>query len=346
MTAVDKRSTYDAFVSYSHAADKKLAPGLRDGLQRFATPWGPLRWTNLVRSLRIFQDQASLSANPALWVTIEQALAASDWFILLASPQSAQSPWVEKEVDFWCRNKRLERLLIVQTDGEIAWSLADHDFDWMKTTALPRRLRTVFTDEPRWIDARWARTGAQATLHDPRFRDLLAELAAPLRGIAKDELIGEDIRQHHRLNRWRNAAFGIVATLSVGAMAAAALAVQQREVAIQQRQDTIAQRDQAQRNESRALGSLAQTEVDVGSPATALRVALAAVPENLTTPSRGHSPDAERAVQDSRSPARGPASATSGRRRFGRPSRCRRLEPGRANASHRFLEHRKTVGVG
>jgi WD40 repeat protein len=225
----------------------------------------------------------------ALWATIEEALAASEWFILLASPEAANSPWVEKEIDFWRRNKPVERLLIVQTDGDIAWNPDKNDFDWTKTTALPRCLSTAFTDEPRWIDARWARTGAQASLRDPRFRDLVAELAAPLRGIAKDELIGEDIRQHHRLNRWRNAALGIVTTLLIGAVAAAAIAVQQRQTA-------IAQRDQAQRNESRALAGLAENEVERGSPATAVRLALAALPMSLSAPNRAYAPQAEGAL--------------------------------------------------
>src|SRR6516225_7675601 len=77
---------YDAFVSYSHAADGALAPALRNGLQRFATPWRVFRLINPVRSVRVFQDQASLSANPKLWPTIKDALASADWFILLASP--------------------------------------------------------------------------------------------------------------------------------------------------------------------------------------------------------------------------------------------------------------------
>jgi hypothetical protein len=133
-TAADGGSTYDAFISYSHAADGQLAPALRNGLQRFATPWRVFRWRNPVRALRIFQDQASLSANPALWPTIERGLGSAEWFILLASPQSAQSPWVEKEVDFWRRNKRPERLLIVQTDGDIAW-----DHETTISTGLRRR---------------------------------------------------------------------------------------------------------------------------------------------------------------------------------------------------------------
>ena len=92
---------------------------MRSGLRRFATPWRVLLLTNPVRSLRIFQDTASLSANPELWPTIERALMASEWFVLLASPDAAAFPWVGKEVTFWCRHKSPARLLIVQTAGEI-----------------------------------------------------------------------------------------------------------------------------------------------------------------------------------------------------------------------------------
>ena len=39
-SARDERAVrYDAFISYSHAADGKLAPNLQDALQRFAKPW-------------------------------------------------------------------------------------------------------------------------------------------------------------------------------------------------------------------------------------------------------------------------------------------------------------------
>src|SRR5262245_54778625 len=184
-SGLDHATTYDAFISYSHAADGQFAPALRDGLQRFATPWGPLRWVNPVRSLRIFQDTASLSANPALWSTIEKALTGSKWFVLIASPDSARSPWVEKEIDFWCTHKALERLLIVHTAGEIAWDSAVRDFDWTRSDAIPKRLSGVFQEEPRWVNARFAHTQHQATVRDPRFRDLVAELASPLRGIPK-----------------------------------------------------------------------------------------------------------------------------------------------------------------
>ena len=125
---------YAAFISYSRAVDGKLAPALQSGLHGFARPWFRLR------ALRVFRDDASLSANPGLWSSIEQALHSSEFFILLASPKAAHSPWVEHEVAYWLEHKSLETFLIVLTDGKLVWDNEVGDFDWGRTTALPLSL--------------------------------------------------------------------------------------------------------------------------------------------------------------------------------------------------------------
>jgi hypothetical protein len=116
--------TYNAFISYSHAVDGKLAPALQSALHGFARPW------NRLRALRVFRDEASLSANPALWASIERALQASAFFILLASPEAARSRWVDREIAYWLRHKPKTNLLIALTDGEAVWDEAAGDFDW------------------------------------------------------------------------------------------------------------------------------------------------------------------------------------------------------------------------
>ena len=63
---------YKAFISYSHAADARLAPALDSALRRIGKPW------YRPAPFRIFLDQFALSANPALWHVIEAALASSD----------------------------------------------------------------------------------------------------------------------------------------------------------------------------------------------------------------------------------------------------------------------------
>ena len=83
---------FDAFISYSHAADGELAPALQRGLQQLAKPW------TRRQALRIFRDDTGLSVNPALWQSITNALDESEYFVLLASPGAAQSEWVNREI--------------------------------------------------------------------------------------------------------------------------------------------------------------------------------------------------------------------------------------------------------
>ena len=69
----------------------------------------------------------------------------------------------------------------------------------------------------------------------PRFRDALAELAAPLHGLPKDELIGEDIIQHRRTIRLARATAASLAALALLTAGAAVFAVIQRNQAREER---------------------------------------------------------------------------------------------------------------
>src|SRR5262245_3392230 len=127
-------AVYDAFVSYSHAKDKPIAAALQSVVQRLGKPWYRRR------ALRVFRDDTSLSATPTLWPTIEQALGESRFLILLASPEAAASPWVDKEVAYWLEHKGAETLLIALTDGELAWDNAAGDFVRRERAPLPPAL--------------------------------------------------------------------------------------------------------------------------------------------------------------------------------------------------------------
>jgi hypothetical protein len=64
---------YDAFISYGHAVDGKLAPALQHALHIFLKPWYSRVAVRLgaIPALKVFRDQSSLSANPALWPSID-----------------------------------------------------------------------------------------------------------------------------------------------------------------------------------------------------------------------------------------------------------------------------------
>ncbi len=173
---------YQAFVSYSHDSDERLAASLQSSLSRFAKPWYRLR------TMRVFRDKTSLSANPALWHSIEQALSESEYFLLLASPSSAKSQWVQQEIQWWLRNRSVEKLLISLTDGVILWDGQARDFDWGKTTAIPSCLKGAFPAEPLFADFRDAKAGGRYLDSDAAYRGALLDVAAPLMGRPKDDL--------------------------------------------------------------------------------------------------------------------------------------------------------------
>jgi WD40 repeat protein len=165
--------------------------------------------------MRIFRDQTDLAIAPALWSVIQEALDASQFFILLASPEAAASPWVQREIEYWLRGHLADTILIVLTRGEITWDKGTKDFDWRSTTALPPQLAGKFGDEPLHLDFREAHTIENLTLADPRFRDAIASLAAAILKTEKDRLIGEDVRHRRRAKQtaWIGASILTVLTL-------------------------------------------------------------------------------------------------------------------------------------
>ena len=203
---------YKAFISYSHDSDERLAASLQSSLSRFAKPWYRLR------TMRVFRDKTSLSANPALWHSIEQALSESEYFLLLAAPSSAKSSWVQQEVQWWLHNRSAEKLLIVLTDGAVFWDDRTGDFDWEKTTAIPSCLKGAFSAEPLYADFRASKAGGNYLDADPLYRGALLDVAAPLIGRPKDDLDSEDIRLHRKAQRtaWAIGAFIVVLGVIAG----------------------------------------------------------------------------------------------------------------------------------
>jgi WD40 repeat protein len=190
--------------------------------------------------VRIFRDETSLSATPGLWPTIERALQASDWFVLMASPSSAASIWVQKEIEWWILNRDPDRILLAHTDGVIKWS--GSDFDWGATTAIPRQLSGSFTQEPFWVDLRKLRPDKE-TSAKPKLGDIVAEFAAPIRGRDKDTLVGEHVRYQRRTRRLVQAIIASLTSLLLIAVVAAGVAIAQANAADAQRREALLQRD-------------------------------------------------------------------------------------------------------
>ncbi len=260
---------YDAFLSYSHAADSGLAPALQRGLQRLTRAWYQRP------ALRAFRNQVSLAANPDLWGTIERALRESRYLVLLASPEAARSAWVGREVAFWQEHRDRGTFLIALTDGTIRWDSHAGDFDWNSTDALPGRLRGWFPQEPLWVDLTWTRglPDGQLSLRHARFRDNVGTLAAAIHERRKDQIDSEDARQHRRATLLGRAVIVVLTALLVVSGIATHNENVQRHVAEQQRAAAERQRNLATGRELEAEAvNLAATQ-----PRTSLELSLAAL---------------------------------------------------------------------
>jgi hypothetical protein len=230
---------HDVFLSYSHGADGRLAPAVQRALERLGARWPQ------TRALRVFRDTTGLSADASLWGAIESALDGSEWFLLLASPDAAESTWVQRELEHWLSRNPPGQLLVVLTEGEWHWDRESGD---LRGSSVPPVLHGRFTDEPRHVDLRWARSEVDLDLHHARFRDAIAELAAPVHHVAKDDLEGEHVRERRRVRRLTRAAIAALTCLTLIATALAALAWRQTSQA----------RDQAERASAQALAVRSQ----------------------------------------------------------------------------------------
>jgi WD40 repeat protein/tetratricopeptide (TPR) repeat protein len=236
---------YDAFISYSHAKDKPIAAALQQAVQKLGKPWYRRR------ALRVFRDDTSLSATPHLWPTIEQALGESRYFILLASPEAAASKWVNKEVEHWLAHNSVDTLLIGLTDGALTWDETTGDFAAADNIPLPPVVKRRFPAEPKWIDLTAYRAGA--TARDSKFTELAADFAAAIRGMPKEDLLSEEVRQQRRALRLAYAVAVLLLAFLGAAVTAAKFAIDNARIAREQEQIAQQQRVAAETSEREAI---------------------------------------------------------------------------------------------
>ncbi|MBR6403727.1 MAG: TIR domain-containing protein [Eubacterium sp.] len=110
---------YNAFISYKHAPeDNRVAEAIHKGLERFHIPEKIQKKTGLKRINRIFRDTEELPITSDLNDTIANALANSDYLIVICSTNTKQSIWVTKEIEIFLRNHTKKQIYTVLVNGE------------------------------------------------------------------------------------------------------------------------------------------------------------------------------------------------------------------------------------
>ena len=109
--------TYDAFISYSHK-DLRWGRWVQERLERYRLPKDLQPGGGTARkSLRVFRDQTDL-AGVELQASLQRELEASRCLIVICSPHSAVSPWVNEEIRYFKSLGRADSIIPFIVDGE------------------------------------------------------------------------------------------------------------------------------------------------------------------------------------------------------------------------------------
>jgi eukaryotic-like serine/threonine-protein kinase len=119
---------FRGFISYSHS-DKKIAEWLHRRLETYRVPHrlvGVATSTGTVGKKlgRFFRDRDELSVSADLSGKINEAIAGSQFLIVVCSPASARSRWVNQEIINFKRLRGSDSIIAIISDGEPFSSVA------------------------------------------------------------------------------------------------------------------------------------------------------------------------------------------------------------------------------
>ncbi len=209
---------YKAFISYSHA-DEAWAGWLQRSLERFRAPRAlAAELAASGRSARltpVFRDREDLPVAGSLNTAIQAAIADSEYQIVLCSPNSAKSRWVNEEIKLFHRLHGPGRVFALIIGGAPnAANLPGREDEECFPPAL--RFELDDTGEPTAAAAEPLAADARPSGDGKRYA--LLKVAAGMLGVGLDDLVRRDA-----IRRARQARTVAIASLA-GSAAAAALA--------------------------------------------------------------------------------------------------------------------------
>lgn len=288
---------YDAFLSYSHH-DRLLAQGLQRTLERIARPFGRRQ------ALRVFRDDTDLTASPDLWGGVVQAMDQARYFVLVMSPFSAKSVWVNRELEHWLQTRGPGSVLLVLGQGAVRWHPAHLAFvpEWSDAAPPVLTQPGVLPREPAYLDV--SHNGPWDS-RSPAFRAQVTGLAAAIHQVSRRDLENEDVKESKRRSRVRSAVTVSMAVLTaISMILAIQLGVSERGA----RDSEQAANDARAISEARRLAGAAES-VRGGNNALAIGLAREAVaatsvprPEALQALANAKAAFAEEPLQRVRAP--------------------------------------------
>lgn len=257
---MDKKYTYDAFISYRHTElDKFVAENLHKAMETFKPPKSILKSgkSKRTRIERVFRDRDELPLASNLEDPIVTALEQSEYLIVICSPRLKESMWCKKEIETFIGFHGRNNILAVLVEGEPDESFPEELLYVEEEVQNPDgtseiRRRNI---EPLAADVR----GNSKKEILKAIKSELLRLLAPMFAVSYD-----DLRQRHRERRMKRivatSVAGSVVCLLIGAGSTiAALQIKkQKEQIEQQAKEISAQAGEIQSQNNRLLENQAK----------------------------------------------------------------------------------------
>ncbi len=221
-TSPDAAASYKywAFISYSHA-DAKWAEWLHKQLETFHVPRRLVgRQTDHGyrvprRLFPLFRDRDELPGSASLAESIREALQESRYLIVVCSPRSAVSQWVNQEVVTFKAMGRADRVLCLIVDGEP--NATDRPGSGL-LECFPPAVRHEVREDGVLTEEREDPIAADARAGKDGRRDALIKVASGLLGVGFDELKRREEARRKRMRLLWTVALGVLAAAAVGAV--------------------------------------------------------------------------------------------------------------------------------
>ncbi len=289
---------YNAFISYRHSElDMFVAKQVHRRLETFRVPRKVQKATGVKNIKRVFRDQEELPIGSDLGDNISTALQESEFLLVICSPRTPQSYWVQTEIKTFISMHGRENVLAILIEGE-------------PNESFPPELLTDEKGnpvEPLAADVR----GKDMREVKKKLRTEIMRLAAPLLHCSYD-----DLRQRHKERQMRRAfAFMTAGLVLASGIAAAAIytaktvhdaavkveaAYEETQRAYEAEQESLRLQKIAYReqliSQSKVLAETAEDLLKEGDRMRGIAVALAALPSEEND--RPYEPRAEMALNE------------------------------------------------
>ncbi|MBR0091973.1 MAG: toll/interleukin-1 receptor domain-containing protein, partial [Lachnospiraceae bacterium] len=233
----DHSHKYNAFISYRHAEpDMTVAKRLQELLERYVPPRSAEEAGD--KRIRLFRDEDELHASGDLSDEIRDALASSEFLIVICSPNLADSKWCAEEL-------RIFRDLHGGSTDQIIAVVADGDVQEVLPPELNIGIRTVVTasgEEVReevFVEPLAANVAADTPRErEKKLKKEYLRVAAPLLHVSYPTL--HDRHQKRRTKRLITGGALVLAAVAVFAATVTTMLLRIRTQNVQLEEQTVA----------------------------------------------------------------------------------------------------------